>query len=158
MTFGHTSILWCSRWHEFVKLFHIVLVEDQTRNSNIRLRDQIVETLFSCYDDFPLHSKILWTFQMFQTYVSFSRYTYICSNHLSRSENNDTRLEPQHSSDRIHRIISSQSVARSIVPENGVLFILPMGHDSQASNNSKSSDSKSPSAWSFFMRFYTKMT
>ena len=35
-----------------VKLFHIVLYEGQTRNSNIRLRDQIVETLFSCYDDF----------------------------------------------------------------------------------------------------------
>ena len=42
-----------------VKLFHIVLIEDQTRNSNMRLRDQIVETLFSCYDDFPLHSEIL---------------------------------------------------------------------------------------------------
>ena len=35
-----------------MKLFHIVLIEDQTRNSNIRLRDQIAETLFSCYDDF----------------------------------------------------------------------------------------------------------
>ena len=46
MTFGHTIMLWCSRWHEFVKLFHIVLIEDQTRNSNICLRDQIVETLF----------------------------------------------------------------------------------------------------------------
>ena len=45
-------MLWCSMWHEFVKLFHIVLIEDQTRNSNIRLRDQIAETLFSCYDDF----------------------------------------------------------------------------------------------------------
>ena len=39
--------------------FHIVLNEGQTRNSNIRLRDQIVETLFSCYDDSQLHSKIL---------------------------------------------------------------------------------------------------
>ena len=29
-----------------MKLFHIALIEDQTRNSNIRLRDQIVETLF----------------------------------------------------------------------------------------------------------------
>ena len=35
MTFGHTIMLWCSMWHEFVKLFHIVLIEDQTRNSNI---------------------------------------------------------------------------------------------------------------------------
>ena len=33
--------------------------EDQTRNSNILLHDQIVGTLFSCYDDFPLHSEIL---------------------------------------------------------------------------------------------------
>ena len=39
-----------------MKLFHIVLVEDQTRNSNIPLSNQIVETLFSCYDDSPLHS------------------------------------------------------------------------------------------------------
>ena len=52
-------MLWCSMWHEFVKLFHIVLIEDQTRNSDIRLCDQIVETLFSCYDDFRLHSEIL---------------------------------------------------------------------------------------------------
>ena len=59
MTFEHTIKLWCSRWHEFVKLFHIVLIEDQTRNSNICLRDQIAETLFSCYDDSPLHSEIL---------------------------------------------------------------------------------------------------
>ena len=44
--FGHTITLWCSRWHEFVKLFHIVLIEGQTRNSNICLRDQIIETLF----------------------------------------------------------------------------------------------------------------
>ena len=58
-------MLWCSMWHEFVKLFHIVLIEDQTRNSNICLRDQIVETLFSSHDDFPLHSEILRTFQMF---------------------------------------------------------------------------------------------
>src|SRR3954468_14012893 len=35
MTFGHTIMMWCSRWHEFVKLFHIVLTEGQTRNSNI---------------------------------------------------------------------------------------------------------------------------
>ena len=31
--FGHTITLWCSTWHEFVKLFHIVLIEDPTRNS-----------------------------------------------------------------------------------------------------------------------------
>ena len=42
-----------------MELFHIVLIEDQTRNSNIFLRDQIVETLISRYDDSPFHSKIL---------------------------------------------------------------------------------------------------
>ena len=42
-----------------MKQFRIILNEGQTRNSNIRLRDQIVETLFSCYDDSPLHSEIL---------------------------------------------------------------------------------------------------
>ena len=46
-------------WHEFVKLFHIVLNEGQTRNSNIRLHDQIIETLFYCYDDSPHHSEII---------------------------------------------------------------------------------------------------
>ena len=38
---------------------HSILNEGQTCNSNIRLHDQIVETLFSCYDDFPLYSEIL---------------------------------------------------------------------------------------------------
>ena len=37
----------------------LVLIKGQTHNSNIRLRDQIVETLFSCYDDSQLHSEIL---------------------------------------------------------------------------------------------------
>ena len=32
---------------------------NQAHNSNILLHDQIIETLFSCYDDFPLHSEIL---------------------------------------------------------------------------------------------------
>ena len=49
-----------------MKLFHIVLIEDQTRNSNIRLRDQIVETLFSCHDDFPLYSEIFELFKCFR--------------------------------------------------------------------------------------------
>ena len=66
MTFGHTITLWCSWWREFVKLFHIVLIEDQTRNSNIRLPNQIIETLFSCYDDFPLHSKFFELFKCFR--------------------------------------------------------------------------------------------
>ena len=35
-----------------MKLFYIVSNEEQTRKSNIRLRDQIVGTLFSGYDDF----------------------------------------------------------------------------------------------------------
>ena len=42
-----------------MKLFHIVLNEGQTRNSNIRLHGQIVESIFSCYDDYPRHSEIL---------------------------------------------------------------------------------------------------
>ena len=37
----------------------LVLIKGQTHNSNICLHDQIVETLFSCYDDFPLHSEII---------------------------------------------------------------------------------------------------
>ena len=49
-----------------MKLFHIVLIEDQTRNSNICLCDQIVETLFSCYDDFTLHLKFFEPFNYFR--------------------------------------------------------------------------------------------
>ena len=37
----------------------IVSSVDQTRNSNLCLRDQIVETLFSCYDGSSLYSEIL---------------------------------------------------------------------------------------------------
>ena len=66
MMFGHTVTLWCSRWHEFVKLFDIVLIEGQTRNSNICLYDQIVETLFSCYDDFRFTLKLHELFKCFR--------------------------------------------------------------------------------------------
>src|SRR3954467_10200571 len=55
-------------------------------------------------------------------------------------------------------MISNKSLARSIVPENGVLVILPMRHGSHVSNDSKSRDSKSPSAWSFFIRLTPNMT
>ena len=41
-----------------MKLFHIASNVNQTRNSNILLHDQIEEILFSCNDDFPLHSEI----------------------------------------------------------------------------------------------------
>ena len=58
MTFGHTiNVVFQVGW--VAKLFHTVSNEDQTHNSNIPLHGQIIETLFSCYDDFPLHSKIL---------------------------------------------------------------------------------------------------
>ena len=35
------------------------LARNQSCNPNILLHVQIIETLFSCYDDFPLHSEIL---------------------------------------------------------------------------------------------------
>ena len=41
------------------ELFRIVSNVHQTRNSNILLHDQIIGILFSCYDDFQLHSEIL---------------------------------------------------------------------------------------------------
>src|SRR3954467_9111620 len=63
MTFGHTIMLWCSRWHEFVKLFHIVLIEDQTRNSNICL---IIETLFSFTMIFHFTLKFFELFKCFR--------------------------------------------------------------------------------------------
>ena len=39
-------------------------------------------------------------------------------------------------------VISNKSLARSIVPENGVLVILPMRHGLHVSSDSKSSESK----------------
>src|SRR3954468_20295277 len=50
-------------------------------------------------------------------------------------------------------MISNKSVALSIIPENGVLVILPIRHALHLSSDSKSSDSRSPSEWSFFIRF-----
>ena len=78
----HYTVVFQVAW--VVKQFHIVLNERQTRNSNIHLHDEIIETLFSCYDDSPLHSEIPWTFQMFQTCVSLSKYTHIYWNHWWR--------------------------------------------------------------------------
>ena len=49
-----------------MKQFLIVLNEGQTCISNIRLPDQIVETLFSYYDDSPLHAKFLKLFKCFR--------------------------------------------------------------------------------------------
>ena len=70
----HYAVVFQVVW--VVKQFHIVLNEGQSRNSNIRLHDQIIETLFSGYDDSPLHYEIIWTFQMFQTCVSSSTDVY----------------------------------------------------------------------------------
>ena len=126
--FGQTITLRCSRWRELRNYSTLFQLKAKLITQIFRLRDQIVETLCSCYDDSPLHSKILLTFWLFQTCVSLTRYTHIFSNHLWSSENNDTRREPQHSfgSHTSVCIISNKSVARSIVPENGVLVILPM--------------------------------
>ena len=67
MTFRHTIMMWCSRWHEFVKLFHIVLIEDQTRNSNIRLRDQIAEN-FIFLGTMILHFTLKF-FELFKCFI-----------------------------------------------------------------------------------------
>ena len=101
--FGHTIMLWYSRWRELRNYSALLQMKTKLVTQIFSSTIRIVETLFSCYDDFLLHSEILWTFQMFQTCVSLSRYTHICSNHLWRSENNDTRHEPQHSSNHIHQ-------------------------------------------------------
>src|SRR6266566_7714557 len=50
-------------------------------------------------------------------------------------------------------IVSNKSLARFIISENGVLVILPKRHGPHVSTDSKSRESKDPSAWSFFMRF-----
>src|ERR1041384_1774888 len=55
-------------------------------------------------------------------------------------------------------MIPNKSSARSIIPLNGVLVILPMRHGSHVSRDPKSNESRSPSLWSFSMRFYTNMT
>src|ERR1044072_5445672 len=50
-------------------------------------------------------------------------------------------------------MIPNKSTARSIVPLNGVLVIFPIRHGSHVSGDPKSNDSRSPSLWSFSMRF-----
>ena len=84
MTFGHTIKLWCSRWHEFVKLFHIVLIEDQTRNSNICLRDQIVETLFSCHDVLRRYGYIYLMKHKSETFEKFKKLQSEVENHRDK--------------------------------------------------------------------------
>ena len=132
----HYTVVFQVAW--VVKLFHIVLTEGQTRNSNISpLRSYHRNFYFLVMMILHFTMKFFELFQMFQTCVSSSRYTHICSNHLWRLENNDIRREPQHSSDRIHQyVISIKSVARSIVLENGVLVILPMRHGLQVPSDS----------------------
>ena len=49
-----------------MKQFHIVLNEGQSGNSNIRLRYQIIETLFSCYDDSHFTLKFFELFKCFR--------------------------------------------------------------------------------------------
>ena len=56
---GHTITLWCSGWRELRNYSALFQMKTKLVTSNILLHDQIVETLFSCYDDFPLHSEIL---------------------------------------------------------------------------------------------------
>ena len=63
MTFGHTIVVFQVAW--VVKL--LFLTEGQTRNLNTLLYDQIVETLFSCYDDSPLH--FLKFFKLFKCFI-----------------------------------------------------------------------------------------
>ena len=46
----------------------------------IFLYDPIINSLFSYYNDFPLHLESIWIFQMFHTSSSLSKYTYIHSN------------------------------------------------------------------------------
>src|SRR3954468_18788280 len=58
-----------------------------------------------------------------------------------------------HWATHIGMYISNKSIARSIILENGVLVILPIRHASHLSSDSKSSDSRSPPEWSFFIRF-----
>ena len=72
--------------------------------------------------------KLYELFKMFQTCVSLSRYTHICSNHLWRSENNDTRCEPQHSSDRIHQYVLFP-VSQLLAPCSGERRFSHLAHE-----------------------------
>ena len=109
-----------------MKLFHIVLYEGQTRKSNILLHDQIVETLFCCYDDSPLHSKFFELFKCFrlvfhQVDLPISAQIIYEGWKITIPARASTLIGPHTSV----CIISNKSLARSIVSENGVLVILP---------------------------------
>ena len=137
-----------------VKLFHIVLTEGQTRNSNTLLYDQIIETLFSCHDDFPLHSEILWTFQMFQTYVSSSRYT-----HIAQIICEGEKIMIPATSLNIHRatyicMYDFQQICCSL-HSSGERRFSHLAHEARFASIKWFIIKwfKIPSVWSFFMRF-----
>ena len=86
-----TFILPCQTWIEYIsQTLHTPMVFREmqvygtipqlsgvfakTFNSKILLYDQIINSLFSCYNDFLLHHEHS---QMFHTSSSLSKYTYI---------------------------------------------------------------------------------
>ena len=131
MTFGHTIMMWCSRWHEFVKLFHIVLIEDQTRNSNILLLRSYRRNFY-----FLVTMILYFTLKFFELFKCFRLVFHQVDIPISAQiicEGQKITIPAV--SLNTHRtrqlcIISNKSVARSIVPENGILVILPMRHGS----------------------------
>src|SRR4051812_22930486 len=105
MTSGHTITLWCSRWRELRKysaLFQMkTKLVTQIFSSMIRSKKLYFLVMMIFYFTLKLYE----LFKCFRLYVSSRRYTHICSNHLRRSENNDTCREPQYSSDHIHQYV-----------------------------------------------------
>ena len=98
--------------------------------------------------------KLLEIFKRFRL-ASLRKYIHIYSSHRWRWESNDIHRVRQHSSNCTHQYVwfPTSHLSVPLYRKTGGLVIFPIRHGSHVSSDSKSSDSKSPTTWSFFMRF-----
>ena len=138
MTFGHTIMLWCSMWHEFVKLFHIVLIEDQTRNSNILPLRSYRRNFY-----FLVTMIFHFTLKFFELFKCFRLMFHQVDIHISAQIICEVqKITIPAVSLNIHRttyisMYDFQQICCLLrCSGNGVLVILPKRHGSQASSDS----------------------
>ena len=138
MTFGHTITLRCSRWRElrnYSALFQM----------KMKLVTQIFSSTIRSYKLYFLVMMIFHsTLKFFELFKCFRLMFHQVDIPISAQIICEgQKITIPAASLNIHRtaytsvcIISNKSVACSIVPENGVLVILPMRHGLQASTDS----------------------
>ena len=183
MTFGHTITLWCSRLYQLWNNFHNVLILCQTRDSDIHLYDHIIDILSSCHNDLSTSPWNYLNLSIIQTRDSSSKYTqHLLKSSVKNITISTIRLsthwtahikmcyfqqvailfhltenEAFQSSCPCGMICISQVIQNQVSPNGPFAWssscIYTNRHGSHVSNFSKTSESKDPSTWSFFMRF-----